>query len=150
MRHANSFNCGHVGPSSLIRDETQAPCIGSAKSQSLDHQGCPRTTFFFFLRSLFKNQNWSKETRGTIKAPERTTDVSLLLIESGLFIEKPFPYKHNFLQLLRGEITPFSRVLQAASPGDGWQLRNSLALSKFSPSLRVIKELPGFSSPKEV
>ena len=82
------FNCGHVGSSSLIRDETQAPCIGSAESQSLDHQGCPRTTIFFFLRSLFKNQNWSKETRGTIKAPEKTTDVSLLLIESGLFIEK--------------------------------------------------------------
>ena len=52
--------------------------------------------------------------------------------------------------LLRGEGTPFSRILQAASPGDGRQLRNYLALSKFSPSLRVRKELSGFSSPKEV
>lgn len=74
---------------------------------------------------------------------------SSLKVDS-VFRRKSFPYKHNFLQLLRGEGTPFSRILQAASPGDGRQLRNYLALSKFSPSLRVRKELSGFSSPKEV
>ena len=31
----------HVGSSSLTRDGIQAPCIGSTKSYSLDHQGSP-------------------------------------------------------------------------------------------------------------
>ena len=31
----------HVGSSSLTRDRTLAPCIGSAKSYPLDHQGSP-------------------------------------------------------------------------------------------------------------
>ena len=36
------FSCGtRVGSSSLTRDRTQAPCIGSADSYSLDHQGSP-------------------------------------------------------------------------------------------------------------
>ena len=32
-----------MGPSSLTRDQTQAPCIGSGKSKPLDHQGSPST-----------------------------------------------------------------------------------------------------------
>ena len=35
----------HVGSSSLTRDGTQAVCIGSAGSQSLDHQGSPQHSF---------------------------------------------------------------------------------------------------------
>ena len=31
----------HVGSSSLTRDRTQAPCIGSVESYPLDHQGSP-------------------------------------------------------------------------------------------------------------
>ena len=31
----------HVGSSSLPRDGTQAPCIGSGESEPLDHQGTP-------------------------------------------------------------------------------------------------------------
>ena len=33
------FSLWHVGPSSLTRAQTQAPCIGSAESQPQDHQG---------------------------------------------------------------------------------------------------------------
>ena len=33
----------HVGSSSLTRDQTWALCIGSVKSQPLDHQGSPQT-----------------------------------------------------------------------------------------------------------
>ena len=36
----------HVGSSSLARDRTQAPCIGSTESYPLDHQGSPMTAFF--------------------------------------------------------------------------------------------------------
>ena len=36
----------HVGSSSLDRNQTQAPYIGSTKSQSLDHQGSPSFSFF--------------------------------------------------------------------------------------------------------
>ena len=32
----------HAGSSSLTRDQTQAPCIGSAESYPLDHQGGPQ------------------------------------------------------------------------------------------------------------
>ena len=48
--HAGSFlvaahgllSCGmHVGSSSLTRDRTLAPCIGSVESYPLDHQGSP-------------------------------------------------------------------------------------------------------------
>ena len=39
--HANS-QLWHVGSNSLTRDRTWAPCIGSAESQPLDHQGSPR------------------------------------------------------------------------------------------------------------
>ena len=43
------FSCGmqtlscskHVGSSSLSRDRTRAPCIGSTESYPLDHQGSP-------------------------------------------------------------------------------------------------------------
>ena len=38
LRHANS-QLQHVGSSSLTRDRTLAPCIGSLESQPLDHQG---------------------------------------------------------------------------------------------------------------
>ena len=50
MWHAGSFlvaahgllSCGmHVGSSSLTRDRTLAPCIGSVESYPLDHQGSP-------------------------------------------------------------------------------------------------------------
>ena len=40
LRHANSL-LQHVECSSLTRDRTQAPCIWSAESQPLDHQGSP-------------------------------------------------------------------------------------------------------------
>ena len=37
-----TLSCGmHVGSSSLTRDQTQAPSIGSAESYSLHHQGSP-------------------------------------------------------------------------------------------------------------
>ena len=37
-----TLSCGmHVGSSSLTRDQTWAPCIGSAESYPLDHQGSP-------------------------------------------------------------------------------------------------------------
>ena len=32
--------------SSMIRDQTQVPCIGSVVSYSLDHQGSPQNGFF--------------------------------------------------------------------------------------------------------
>ena len=38
LRHANS-QLQHVGSISLTRDRTQAPCVGSVKSQPLGHQG---------------------------------------------------------------------------------------------------------------
>ena len=36
----------HVGSSSPTRDQTQAPCIGSAESYPLDHQGIPSFTLY--------------------------------------------------------------------------------------------------------
>ena len=37
-----TLSCGmHAGSSSLTRDPTQAPCIGSEESYPLDHQGSP-------------------------------------------------------------------------------------------------------------
>ena len=35
------FSLQRVGSSSLSRDQTWVPCIGSAKSYPLDHQGSP-------------------------------------------------------------------------------------------------------------
>ena len=35
----------HVGFSSLIREETQAPCTGSVESKPLGYQGCPTADF---------------------------------------------------------------------------------------------------------
>ena len=43
----------HVGSSSLTRDRTQAPCIGSAKSYPLDHQRSPSNSFFFFFFNFY-------------------------------------------------------------------------------------------------
>ena len=37
---------GHLGPSSLARDQTWARCIGRAGSQPLDHQGIPSQVGF--------------------------------------------------------------------------------------------------------
>ena len=39
------FQLQHVGCSSLTRDGTWAPCIGSLEFQTLDHQGSPRVKF---------------------------------------------------------------------------------------------------------
>ena len=36
---------GHVGSSSLIRDQTQVTCIESVVSYPLDHQGSPTGAF---------------------------------------------------------------------------------------------------------
>ena len=42
-RGMQTLSCGmHAGSSSLIRDQTQAPCIGSVNSYPLDHQGSPK------------------------------------------------------------------------------------------------------------
>ena len=39
-----TLSCGtHVGSSSLTRDRTRAPCIGSTESYPLHHQGCPHS-----------------------------------------------------------------------------------------------------------
>ncbi|XP_073647765.1 phosphatidylinositol-glycan biosynthesis class F protein isoform X1 [Tursiops truncatus] len=46
-----TLSCGlHVRPSSLTRDGTQAPCIGSAESYLLRHQGSP-SSFLFSVNS---------------------------------------------------------------------------------------------------
>ena len=37
----------HAGSSSLTRDRTLAPCIGSADAYPLDHQGSPPQEYFF-------------------------------------------------------------------------------------------------------
>ena len=39
----------HAGSSSLTRNRTQAPCIGSMESYPLDHQGSPEINYFKFL-----------------------------------------------------------------------------------------------------
>ena len=49
--HSNS-QLQHVGSSSLARNQTWAPCAGSAESQPLDHQGRPRTSFIFKVTSI--------------------------------------------------------------------------------------------------
>ena len=44
-----ALSCGmHAGSSSLTRDQTRAPCIGSTESYPLDQQGSPLK--FAFLR----------------------------------------------------------------------------------------------------
>ena len=59
-----TLSCGvHVRSSSLIRDRTWDPCIGSAESYPLRHQGSPRKTskalqidavsFLFFFKIYF-------------------------------------------------------------------------------------------------
>ena len=45
MRHVESFQLQQVESSSLTRDGTRAPYIGSLESQPLDHQGSPPATF---------------------------------------------------------------------------------------------------------
>ena len=40
LQHADSW-LQHVGSSSLTKNRTQAPCLGSMGSQALDHQGSP-------------------------------------------------------------------------------------------------------------
>ena len=43
-----ALSCGtHAGSSSPTRDQTWAPCIRSAESYPLDHQGSPN---FYFLK----------------------------------------------------------------------------------------------------
>ena len=39
----------HVGSSSLTRDGTWVPCIGSSESKLLDHQGSPTSLVLKFL-----------------------------------------------------------------------------------------------------
>ena len=47
-----TLSCGmHVGSSSLTRDRTRAPCIGSAESYPLYHQGSPPKMHFRKLLS---------------------------------------------------------------------------------------------------
>ena len=41
----HGLSCGIWDLSSLIRDRTRAPCIGSAESYPLDHQGSPLFVF---------------------------------------------------------------------------------------------------------
>ena len=63
-----------VGTSSLTRDQTQAPCIGSAESQPLDHQGSPysilNTSISSFpfpssaQTSIVGKRGWSREEQG--------------------------------------------------------------------------------------
>ena len=43
----------HVGSSSLTRDRTQAPCIGSSESQPLDHQGSPIQWYIFKILLIY-------------------------------------------------------------------------------------------------
>ena len=52
-----TLSCGmHAGSSSLTRDQTQAPCIGSVESYPLDHQGSAH--YHFSLRlSHIENAN---------------------------------------------------------------------------------------------
>ena len=45
------FKLQHVGSSSLTRDRSWAPCIGSADSQPLNHQGGP--CLFFLMNYCF-------------------------------------------------------------------------------------------------
>ena len=52
LQHSNT-QLQHVGSSSLMRDQTQAPCTGRAESQPLDHQGSAHTPF---LKKLEKKQ----------------------------------------------------------------------------------------------
>ena len=46
----------HVGSSSLMRDQTQAPCIGSTEFYSLAHQGSPNYTVFKLQRAFLVAQ----------------------------------------------------------------------------------------------
>ena len=46
----------HVGSSSLMRDQTRAPCIGSTEFYSLDHQQSPNYTIFKLQRALLVAQ----------------------------------------------------------------------------------------------
>ena len=48
----------HVGSSSLTRDWTQAPCIGSTESCPLCHQGSPYIDWFSYVKSIL--HSWDK------------------------------------------------------------------------------------------
>ena len=45
--------------SSPTRDQTRIPCIGSAESQPLDHQGSPDARFYIVLFHLLKGTGLS-------------------------------------------------------------------------------------------
>ena len=53
-----TLSCGmHAGSSSPTRDQTWAPCIGSAESYSVDHQGSPWTMCFKMSKPMTINQS---------------------------------------------------------------------------------------------
>ena len=52
--HVGLFQLQHVESSSLTRDQTRAPSIGSAESQPLDHQGSP----LYLLASMYFLSLW--------------------------------------------------------------------------------------------
>ena len=76
------FSCGvRVGSSSLTRDRTRAPCIGSTESQPLDHQRSPSREIFLIFRdtSLFV-------VRGVVRTGQSETKDARIIYKNPLFI----------------------------------------------------------------
>ena len=61
----------HVGSSSLTKDWTRAPCVGSLESWPLDHRGSPYICFIYFLWIL-----WFFFCAGSFLAAQRSTTAS--------------------------------------------------------------------------
>ena len=60
-----TLSCGmHVGSSSLTRDRTQAPCIGSVESYPLHHQGRPKKEFLEAAASQLEERGKMAEANG--------------------------------------------------------------------------------------
>ena len=109
-RGMRTLSCSmHVRSSSLTRDRTRAPCIGSTESYPLCHQGSPAFYDFYYIAYLSVSQ-------GSVPGPLRKRTNSglrftLLLSQCGIpckvtcFLGGPFPLypllPHHFSVHLR-------------------------------------------------
>ena len=92
--------CGKWDRSSLTRDWTRTPCVGSSESSPLDRQGSPQDWYYIFPESIctcflhaLEGHCWHRTTVILIWGSEFSDSEDIRILESGLnegFVSKHF------------------------------------------------------------
>ena len=136
----------HAGSSSLIRDWTWTPCMGSRESSPLDHQGSPTKLIFIGLKYIFEGLHSDLNTFSNLflpAVPVKPYSDQTLLRAFPLLIDPRSVVFKSYLEAGHRKVPLRRKIMLVIEVGHSawWLLKLSLGKDSLSSHKKTPKPL---------